>query len=72
MSLNKNQKKKNLMTGMALHAESNWIGEYARKRRAFFSFPNDFRFVAKFDQMEAFRECWKRHGNEQRTGSKDA
>ncbi|KAK5070227.1 hypothetical protein LTR51_007924 [Lithohypha guttulata] len=49
-----------------------WIGEYARKRRAFFSFPNDFRFVAKFDQMEAFRECWKRHGNEQRTGSKDA
>ncbi|EEH19807.2 hypothetical protein PABG_02066 [Paracoccidioides brasiliensis Pb03] len=22
--------------------------------------------------MEAFRECWKRHGNEQRTESKDA
>lgn len=24
------------------------------------------------EQMEAFRECWKRKGNEQRTQSKDA
>lgn len=23
-------------------------------------------------QMEAFRECWKRHGNDQRTETKDA
>ncbi|KAL2366256.1 hypothetical protein RJZ56_000713 [Blastomyces dermatitidis] len=23
-------------------------------------------------EMEAFRECWKRHGNEQRTESKDS
>ncbi|KAK8157167.1 hypothetical protein IWX90DRAFT_489379 [Phyllosticta citrichinensis] len=24
------------------------------------------------NEMEAFRECWKRHGNDQRTSSKDA
>lgn len=23
------------------------------------------------EQMEIFRDCWKRHGNEQRTASKD-
>lgn len=24
------------------------------------------------DEMEAFKQCWKRQGNEQRTSSKDA
>ncbi|KAK8195114.1 hypothetical protein HDK77DRAFT_160252 [Phyllosticta capitalensis] len=24
------------------------------------------------NEMEAFRQCWKRHGNDQRTSSKDA
>jgi cytochrome c oxidase assembly factor 4 len=28
--------------------------------------------LSSFDQMEAFRECWKRQGNEVRTQSKDA
>ncbi|PSN66720.1 hypothetical protein BS50DRAFT_634205 [Corynespora cassiicola Philippines] len=23
-------------------------------------------------EMEVFRECWKRHGNDKRTGAKDA
>lgn len=30
----------------------------------------DWRVCKK--EMEAFRECWKRHGNEQRTASKSA
>ncbi|KAF2872072.1 hypothetical protein BDV95DRAFT_606633 [Massariosphaeria phaeospora] len=30
----------------------------------------DWRVCKK--EMEVFRECWKRHGNDARTGSKDA
>ncbi|KAJ5635127.1 uncharacterized protein N7484_008440 [Penicillium longicatenatum] len=38
---------------------------------------NDCYFVKKDwrackEEMEAFRECWKRQGNDQRTESKDA
>jgi hypothetical protein len=27
---------------------------------------------ADLEQMEVFRECWKRHNNDQRTATKDA
>lgn len=27
--------------------------------------------TARYSQMAAFRECWKRHGNVKRTGARD-
>lgn len=32
---------------------------------------NIAKFTSDRTQMEIFRECWKRHGNDKRTESKD-